>query len=326
MYHLNSSGNIFSGLKEMLEPFSSAKFLIVADTNVDKLYSDKLAAAIEKETFKCVIPSGEKSKSVDTAVKIWSALAKYEFTRDDIIIALGGGVVGDIVGFAAATYLRGIRYINVPTTLLAMVDSSVGGKTGVDIPEGKNLVGAFHKPLFTFTDIRTLDTLPESEIKNGIGEIIKYYALTGSKLIHSYFPQIFTERFSLLLQACISFKNELISEDFNDNGVRQFLNFGHTLGHVIEKHSDYQIPHGEAVAIGMCKITKWAEEKGLTEKGTFETISDLCKDTGLATDYELSADELLKSAVHDKKRRGNILNLVLLRKIGEPFLYESKIS
>lgn len=243
---------------------SAGTCVIITDDNVDKLYSGTVEQSLKDNGFrtaKFVFPHGETSKNAGTLLQIWSFLCQNEITRSDCLIALGGGVVGDITGFAAATFLRGLPYIQIPTSLLAQVDSSVGGKTAIDLPEGKNLVGAFKQPAAVLCDPDTLSTLPEEFLIDGMGEVIKYGMIADAELFRNlcrYDLGNIREHLDEIIPVCISIKRDVVAEDELDTGRRMILNFGHTLGHAIEAYYHYETyTHGCAVAAGMCLMTKY---------------------------------------------------------------------
>ena len=237
------------------------KAVIISDDNVWPLYGDTLMKQLEQANLcalSYVFPAGEESKNAVTYLSIQNFLAENRITRSDVLIALGGGVVGDMTGFVAATYLRGISYIQVPTTLLAMVDSSVGGKTAIDLPAGKNLVGSFYQPEVVICDIDTLHTLPKNVFRDGCAEIIKYAILYDNTLFeHLHQHGLLFDR-EAVISRCITWKRDVVSADEFDRGARQKLNFGHTIGHSIETLSNFSISHGSAVSIGMAIVARSA--------------------------------------------------------------------
>ena len=251
-----------------------------------------------------------------TYLNILNFLAENKLTRTDILIALGGGVVGDLSGFCAATYLRGIRYIQVPTSLLAMVDSSVGGKTAIDLPAGKNLVGAFYQPNLVLCDIDLLNTLPVELFRDGCAEIIKYGILHDKALFEHLSQKKMEFDRKYVIARCVEIKRDVVCQDEFDTGARQKLNLGHTVGHGIEKQSNYQISHGRAVAAGTAIIARAAAADGYCDNATTLSICNLIKDFGLPTGTEASAEVLLDSMLSDKKRSGDNINLIIPRTIG----------
>ena len=302
---------------------SAEKAVVVTDSNVAPLYQWRVINSLEKQgihTKVFTFPAGEKSKHLGTISEIYKTLADFHMTRKDIIVALGGGVCGDMAGFAAATYLRGIGFIQVPTSLLAQVDSSVGGKTGVDLPQGKNLVGAFHQPIAVLIDPDTLSTLPDKFITDGMGEVIKYGCIKDAAFFDSLADGNAMQRIDDVIETCVLIKRDVVSRDEHEAGERMLLNFGHTLGHSIEKIYGFTgITHGMAVAIGMVLIAKAGEKQGMTKPGTADKIADLCRLYGLPTDTELSFGALAQAAQADKKTAGSRINLVLLKSLGDSF-------
>lgn len=302
------------------------KVTIVTDSNVAPLYLERveeslIGEGLEFQTF--VYAAGEQSKNLSTINDIYMALADFRMTRKDIIIALGGGVCGDMAGFAAATYLRGISFMQIPTSLLAQVDSSVGGKTGVDIPQGKNLVGAFHQPVCVLIDPDTLDTLPEEFIRDGMGEVIKYGCIKDRELFEKLETCDAMENIDDIIKTCVSIKRDVVSRDEFESGERMLLNFGHTLAHSIEKLNNYTgITHGMAVAVGMVLMTKASENAGLSEKGTADRIASLCRKYSLPVTTDISFKDMAQAAKSDKKTASTYINLVITEKIGSSFTYK----
>lgn len=308
-----SLGNIGQVLKERFKPCTIA---ILSDDKVFPLYGKNVTDAIEAAGFRTVshlIPNGEQSKTLDNVTAFIDCMVKAQVTRTDMVLALGGGVIGDMAGFAAAIYLRGIPYIQVPTTLLAAVDSSVGGKTAVDISAGKNLVGAFHQPALVYLDTDTLGTLDPAVLRDGFAEVIKYGIILDSKLFDTVaVPESFN--LTKVIARCIEIKRDVVEQDEFDKGLRGLLNFGHTFGHAIEKLSGFTITHGSAVARGMIIAAKVARVYGFTDYT--DVITKVVKDYGFETGCPYSADELYSVILSDKKRSGADITLVLPRQIG----------
>lgn len=317
--------------------FSGKKIMIISDDNVFPLYGKTVMDSLKKtadSTFECfslVLPHGEPTKNFQSLPGIYEALLDAKLTRSDLIIALGGGVIGDLAGFAAASYLRGIRLVQIPTSLLAQVDSSVGGKVAVDLPRGKNLVGAFFQPKMVLIDPEVLDTLPEHFIKDGMGEVIKYGCIKDAALFerlcsHSSFKDLKPE-LTEIIASCVDIKRTVVEADQFDTGERMLLNFGHTLAHTIEQHYNYKREsHGEAVGIGMYQITRIAEEKGLTAPGCAERIKKALEIYGLPQSCGLPLNMLTEAISLDKKNLNGHLNIVLLKKPGESYVYPADIS
>ena len=300
------------------------KAALVTDSNVDRLYGDEVVRQIEAtglQVERIVFPAGEKSKTLETYAELVRGFAALELTRTDFAIALGGGVVGDLTGFAAATYMRGIGFVQIPTTLLAMVDSSIGGKTGVDIPEGKNLVGAFHLPKRIVRNPQFLESLPEKELKNGLAEMIKTAILFDSEMFGALERIVCPddlgrlEKLEPLVERCAVWKQKIVDEDFKEGGKRKLLNLGHTFGHAIEKVSDFAIPHGEAVAIGMRIVGKDVPE-----------IDKILDAYGYPKYEGFDNSKILEAIRGDKKRSGDKITLVVPRKVGECELVETPIN
>lgn len=300
------------------------RVMIITDTNVAPLYLDTVKAAFEGSRLiisSFVFEAGEQSKNLTTVANIYDALSKDEFTRKDCIIALGGGVCGDISGFAAATYMRGIDFVQIPTTLLSQVDSSVGGKTGVDTSYGKNLVGAFYQPKLVLIDPCTLDTLTDHYFADGMGEVIKYGCIKNAQLFDMLLSVDIKASIEDIILECLKIKRDVVNEDERESGIRMILNFGHTVGHSIEKLSNFTLSHGECVAKGMIIITKASEKSGITQSGTAEKIARLCDKCGLSTDVTFSIDEISENAKNDKKSSGDSLSVVLIDEIGKCIIH-----
>lgn len=329
-YQVRIGSGLISKIGEMTEEITEGrKIAIVSDSNVWPLYGEQIAAALITAGFivyKYVFPAGEKSKNGNTYLDILNFLAESTFTRSDLLIALGGGVVGDLTGFVAATYLRGISYIQVPTTLLAMVDSSVGGKTAIDLPAGKNLAGAFCQPSLVVCDIDTLTTLPESIFRDGCAEVIKYSILYDAELTAHLEKHGLSFDKEYVISRCITLKRDVVAADEFDRGERQKLNLGHTLGHGIEKESHFAITHGQAVAIGMALIAKAACKSGYCSNDTLSTIVSLLDKFSLPTTTTYSAKSLYESALSDKKRTGGTVNLIIPREIGKCDILPTPVS
>lgn len=292
------------------------KVMIVCGTNVDPLYSLTVCGSLRDSGFRVdrfVFRAGEASKNPNTLLSLLNAMAEAKLTRSDTVLALGGGVCGDLAGLAASLYCRGISFINIPTTLLAMVDSCIGGKTAVDLPAGKNLMGSFYPPELVIIDTDTLSTLPECEIVNGSAEVIKYAVLKNPALLELLHE---LDREDLIYE-CLSVKADYVAGDERDLGKRQFLNFGHTFGHAIEAASGYTLSHGEAVAIGMVIATRYAVRTKLCKPDCLDSLLTALEAAKLptSTEYELSA--LLPYLLIDKKRRENEITFVLPVRLGE---------
>lgn len=299
-------------------------FAIITDDTVDMLYSAKVMCALRDggyQVCKFVFPHGEASKNLSVVHDVYSFLCEHQITRTDVIIALGGGVVGDLAGFAAATYLRGIDFIQIPTTFLAMIDSSVGGKTGVDIPQGKNLIGAFWQPVLVVCDPLTLTTLPAETYADGIAEAVKYGAILDEKLFGILENNRLEQYQDHVICRCIELKKQVVEQDERDQGQRQCLNFGHTFGHAIEKYSNFSLSHGKGVAIGMVMMAKACENAGITPAGTSVRLIRCLNNYHLPCTYPIPLDILCENCMGDKKRSGSKITLCVLKRIGEYALY-----
>ena len=300
----------------------AVKALIVTETNIAPLYLDGIKEVIEEaglDVSSYVFEAGEKSKNINEIAGMWNQMAEAGFTRTDIVIGLGGGVTTDMAGFAAATFLRGINVIQVPTSLLAMVDAAVGGKTGIDIPKGKNQVGAFWQPALVIEDTAFLKTLPEEVFTEGMGEVTKYAFIMDEKLysvLEKTGGSITDELLEKIVAACVVDKAGIIEEDENDNGRRQILNFGHTVGHVIERDSGFTKPHGICVAKGMGIIIDASVREGTLDKDEAEKMKDLLKLYKLPVTDEITPAQIAEGAMNDKKKRGSTLSVILVDKIG----------
>ena len=296
-----------------------ASAAVVADDTVYALYGERVCASLEAagvRTVCYVFPHGEKSKNLLEYAKILNFLAENRVTRADALIALGGGVTGDLGGFAAATYLRGIPFVQLPTTLLAAVDSSVGGKTAVDLPAGKNLAGAFYQPELVLCDLDTLDSLPREIFLDGCAEVIKY-AVLGSRELLALLADIPSGKgLEEVTARCVEMKRDFVQSDELDRGARQMLNLGHTFGHAVEASSRFTLSHGKSVAIGMAMILRAACSRGLCSAETRDAVIALLQRYGLPTECPYPADMLLGALSADKKIFGTRLNLVVPTDIG----------
>lgn len=304
-------------VKKVISPCKAA---IVTDSTVVHLYEETVRKSLTEAGFSVctfVFPAGEASKNIHTLSHLLEFLAKEEMTRTDMIVALGGGVTGDLAGFGAAVYLRGIPFVQIPTTFLAAIDSSVGGKTAVDLEAGKNLAGAFYQPKLVLCDTDVLQTLPEVVFADGIAEALKYGVLGDAALFEKIAGGDFRQDLEKIIETCVSMKRDVVEEDEFDTGKRQLLNLGHTFGHAIEQKSHFQMTHGHAVAIGMHLIAKAAEAKGIAEKGTAAAIAKALEQNQLPKETEFSPAEVAEGTLRDKKRRGGTISFVFPKKIGD---------
>jgi 3-dehydroquinate synthase len=321
--------NILKNIPTELKKIGLAhSYAIISDSNVANIYGKNLFDQFIKSGLKTHLiyfPAGEINKNRGTKVILENKMLKLGVARDSAIIALGGGVVGDVAGFVAATYNRGIPYIQVPTTLVACVDSSIGGKTGIDTPYGKNLIGAFHQPYSVYIDVETLATLEKKEIREGLAEVIKYGVIVDEtlfQLIENQIDQIFTYNPELLIsiiKRCCEIKGSIVERDERESNLRKILNFGHTVGHAIEKIYNYKMTHGEAISIGMIIEGKIALNLGVLDRGDFERLVILLRKAGLPTRLPKRPDlkMMIDTMKLDKKARDGNIEMVLPRKIGE---------
>lgn len=307
----------------------AGRAFVVSDTNVFPLYGKTLRASLESaglEVFEFVFEAGEGSKNISVYSDIVENMCVAGLTRSDVAVALGGGVVGDITGFAAATYRRGIAFVQVPTSLLADVDSSVGGKTAIDLANGKNQLGAFLQPSLVICDTVTLKTLPEEEYQNGCAEIIKYGMYGDRELFEKVEAAPVKENYGSVIARCVDMKREVVEADEFEKGPRMVLNLGHTFGHAIEKLSGYKVPHGKAVAIGMNIITAAAVKLGFAPEGTDERLRNVLKKYSLPVETLFNANEMAAAAAGDKKTSGGTITLVIPTGIGSSELVKVPVS
>lgn len=305
--------------EEIAAVCANGSAVIVSDSNVWPLYGHAAQESLKNSGFSVlsyVFPAGEQHKNASTYLALLTFLAENRVTRSDCLIALGGGVVGDLTGFAAATYLRGIGYIQVPTTLLAAVDSSVGGKTAIDLAAGKNLVGAFCQPKLVICDVDTLNTLPEEVFRDGCAEVIKYGVLYDPELFEELVKNGMAFPREHVITRCVSLKRNVVCEDEFDTGSRMKLNFGHTFGHGIEKCSHYDVSHGYAVATGMAIAARCAAAYDICTPETAQRIQEILVHFGFSTHTDYPADLLLDAALSDKKRTGRAIQVILPERIG----------
>ncbi len=313
---------------DLKKDFPASKYILITDSNVSDVLGQDLLNILVQEGINVdmlVFPAGEASKTMDTVVDLARRMVAAGADRKSIVLALGGGVTGDIAAFLASIYMRGIPCIQLPTSLLAQVDSSVGGKTGVDIPEGKNLLGTFSQPLRVYCDIGTLASLPEGEFRNGLAEVVKYGMIRSPELFSlleehtdallALEPELLCK---IVAHSC-QIKADVVSQDEKEGGLRRILNFGHTIGHAVEAAADYKIPHGEAVSIGMVAVSRIAVYKGIFSEDNVDRLINLLKRLGLPTAIPAALDtEVLLSLVsHDKKTVSGKTHFVLCPDIGK---------
>lgn len=303
-----------SRLREVLSP---CRIAVITDSHVAPLYLDQVCASLQNAGFSVVsrvVPAGEQHKTMATLAQLLEFLAEEHLTRTDCVVALGGGVIGDMAGFAAAVYLRGIRCVQLPTTLLSAVDSSVGGKTAVDLSAGKNLAGAFFQPAAVLCDTDCLSTLPPELLADGAAEAIK----TGVLCDESLFSLFESGSLDLpeIIARCVTYKAGVVERDPTEQGERKLLNLGHTVGHAIEACSGFAIPHGHAVAAGLAIMARAAETRGWADGPLAERISACLAQNGLPIGTDYSAEALAQAALSDKKRAGDTITVVVPRQIG----------
>lgn len=308
--------------RDLSDKKKPSKICVITDTNVEKLYLKSLEqelGKLELPVFHHVIPAGEENKNLETVSRIYDTLCNDQFGRDDMIIALGGGVTGDIAGFAAATFTRGIRHlVQIPTTLLAQVDSSVGGKTGVDLPHGKNLVGAFRQPDMVLIDPAVLDTLPERIFTAGMAEVIKYGCIWDSAILDMVAKDGYKQQIEELIERCVRIKIKVVEEDEMEEGLRKILNFGHTIGHGAEKLGNFiDLSHGEAVSVGMAAAAKLGEKLGITKAGCYERLLLILKSFGLPTKINYPIEEVYQALLSDKKKQGESIDFIFIEDFGK---------
>jgi len=334
--------HIGSGLLDCLgahvvEALGEISVAVVTDDNVAPLYLDRAVKSLEAAGLRvCTItlPHGEATKCLDQLANLYAFLCENRLTRKDAVIALGGGVIGDLTGLAAATFLRGVHFIQVPTTLLAQVDSSVGGKVAVDLPQGKNLVGAFYQPEFVLVDPDTLTTLTDEYWRDGLGEVVKYGCIGDAELfalLEGCAPggrAVLMARIDDVLLHCIQAKADVVARDEKDTGLRMTLNFGHTIAHAVETCQHYEgLRHGEAVALGMHVMTRLTEQKGMTAPGTAARLDALLRQLDMPMELPgLSEEDVISAMFMDKKYSGKVLRVIVLNEIGKCFIHPTDVS
>lgn len=324
--------NSFEGLqKEITEiDLKDSKICIITDSTVNKLYGEILKKCVASTCTKVdifVFPAGEENKNLKTVMSMYQFLIENHYTRKDVLIALGGGVVGDITGFVAASYLRGIRFIQVPTTLLSQVDSSIGGKTGVDFEQYKNMVGAFYMPVLVYSNISTLKDLDERQYASGFAEIMKSALIKDSDFYEWLLDKMYEineldfEIVEEMIYRTCSIKKEIVEKDPKEEGERALLNFGHTLGHAIETASDFQLYHGECVALGCVAAAHISYMHNLISKEEYLEVRDMFVPFHLPITIDnFSIEEIIENTKSDKKNTEGTLKFILLKKIGEAII------
>ena len=317
-YEVKIGDGLLDCLGEEIRTLTRAKrAVVVSGEHVFPLYGKRAMESLQNAGIQAesvVFPAGEETKSLECYGELLNALTACRMTRSDCLIALGGGVTGDLTGFAAATYQRGISYVQVPTTLLAAVDSSVGGKTAVNLPAAKNQVGAFYQPAVVLCDTGTLSTLPQRELRAGYAEVIKYGILGDADLFDTLQRGGFVQE--NIIETCVRMKADIVAEDEHDFGRRRLLNLGHTFGHAVEARSGYQLLHGEAVAVGTAMIARAAVRMGILDENSRDAIVEILDRFGLPTGTDYRADELYELLLLDKKISSGKLSLIVPFAIG----------
>ena len=324
---------IGSGVSQKIGEYLSAlgkkgKVMIVTDSHVAPLYAEGVADELVFHGFEPSIytfDAGEESKNLKVYGEILSFLAEEGFSRSDTVLALGGGVTGDMAGFVAATFMRGVTFVNMPTTLLAAIDSSVGGKTAVDLPQGKNLVGAFYQPALVLFDTDFVKTLPYDEIRNGLGEGVKYAVLEGGRIFEIMSQGLTSDNLEEFISLSVDTKRRIVEEDEKESGTRKFLNLGHTVAHAVETLTEFVVPHGVAVAYGVRVMARLAKSKGELSEEEFFAIEEMLRTNDLSLELN-PVEELIPFFTADKKRAGDTLTLVTISGIGDCRLTEIDIA
>lgn len=327
-YDIIIGKNHLSSIGDYVES-RGGKVFILSDTNVAPIFANIVIDSLVAKGYVyklMVLEAGELTKNIKSIYPIYTSMIEFNLTRRDLVITLGGGVIGDLGGFVASTYLRGVDFVQVPTSLLAQVDSSVGGKVAVDLPEGKNLVGSFYQPKLVFIDTDVLRDLPEKFYIDGMAEIIKYGCIKDKALFEVLESiksrEEFMDKVEEIVYTCCDIKRRVVEVDEKDNGERMLLNFGHTYGHAIEKYYNFTgYTHGQAVAIGMAYITEISERLGQTAKGTYGRIKNILRQYGLPVSDPIKAQDVLSAIKSDKKNLGRTLNVVLLKEIGNSYTF-----
>lgn len=305
---------------------SGSKILLVTHPDLNKFFGTELLTSLESAGYSvttAMVPAGEHAKSFESYQQLVGILAEHRFTREDIVVALGGGVIGDLAGFVAATYMRGCALIHIPTSFLAMIDSSIGGKTAIDLPFGKNLVGAFYNPRAVIVDLELLNSIPAPLFQDSCGELIKYGVLSGQDLFNKIslarnpVQVIDVPRRQELIQACIEIKKSIVEADFKEAGSRKLLNLGHTLGHAIETLSNFELGHGSCVAAGTAMTAKACFKLGLCSSKDAKGIAELTQSYELPTSTSFTVEELYSAALHDKKSHADSIDVALIYGIGD---------
>lgn len=321
-YPVKIEKGLFKKIGQEIIPFIQGKVLVITDENVDFHYGKEIMNLLRDENILCdkfIISPGEESKSLEVYGEILEYMAEKDFHRNDSVIAFGGGVVGDLSGFVAASFLRGVDYIQIPTTLLAAVDSSVGGKTAINLKEGKNLVGAFKQPKAVLCDPDLFRTMEKDRFLDGVAESIKYGILRDGELFSEFETPLTQEddRLSSIIERCVRHKAEVVERDEKEKGERQFLNLGHTIGHAVEKAGNYEISHGHAVAIGMAMMARACSKLGILNTDHKDRILDILQKNGLPLDCDYNTEDLFSKVFKDKKCKADEITIIEIEEIGK---------
>ena len=322
------NNGVFSNLATTLDSFpNETNFIIITDQNIINKYDKEIHSTFKKHKYDIItLPPGEQTKNISNIDKIYSKLLELGANKGSCLIAIGGGVIGDITGFVASTFMRGIKYVNIPTSLLAMVDSSIGGKTGINLSKGKNLVGSIYHPSKIIIDPVFLNTLPHREYYSGMVEIIKYGLILDKSLFDSLKlnfkflspDNLDIELLSKIIRKCVELKSTIVQEDEKDNGIRNILNFGHTIGHALESYFDYDyIRHGEAVAYGILYSSKLSNKYSDLSDEDLQEINEIINKISLPSIQNLDVEKLINYIMSDKKNINKSLNFILLDSIGK---------
>lgn len=319
-YNVYIGSGILDSIGEKIKEIKRlCRVVLVSDDIVYSLYGERVKKSLADSGYSVcefVFQHGEDAKSLENFGKIMEFCAENSITRTDLFVALGGGVTGDLTGFVASTYLRGVDFVQIPTTVLAMVDSSVGGKTAINLNAGKNLCGAFYQPIAVFADCEALKTLPEETFNEGCAEIVKYGMILDGEFLTFLKDNSIRDNIEYVIKRCVEIKRDVVSRDEFEKGERKLLNFGHTIGHAIEKCSNLSVSHGNAVAIGMVIATKGAYEIGMSDEDFSDVLLPILKKNNLPTACEFSAEELYRAALSDKKRSLDTMSLIVPEEYG----------
>lgn len=324
-YPVVTGKNLLGRLPEFFDCPTGCKVAVITDDNVAPLYLEKVLSGLPDNACSKTVPHGEASKNWALAGELLEWLADEKMSRSDVVVALGGGVVGDLAGFVASVYMRGIDYVQVPTTLLAAIDSSVGGKTAVDLPAGKNMAGRIYAPRAVVFDTDTLSTLPKTEWKCGLGEAVKYGVLAGGEIFDILEKGVAEENLERLIFSCVDYKRAMVERDENEKGDRRLLNLGHTVGHAIETESALGFPHGVCVAMGIYVIARACVTHGILPAADYKRITAVLQKYGFP-ECPYSVRSVLPRLAHDKKLTEGTLKTVLVRGIGDCFIKEMTLD